>query len=209
MKELKIFITITIIIIALVSLPVFLMQELKDEMQIQIDELKAQIQGNEAPDVDSYIADLQEQIDAIRDDLTVMHAEPTPTIEPTPTPEPFECDKELLKVVQLEAGYSGGYDCYLAIASVVFNQLENGYWGDNLHEVLSRPFNFSVYDYNHDWILADKCKQACIDATNGKRYFSDDVYFFRTESSYKAMRNKSDYEVVLVKWGIVFMRHAK
>jgi 3D (Asp-Asp-Asp) domain-containing protein len=101
MNYIKIIAIVTILIIALVSLPVFLTQELKAEMQIQIDELQKQIQETAAPDVDLYIADLQEQIDAIRDDLTVIHAEPEPTIEPTPTVEPTPTIKNELEMTFL------------------------------------------------------------------------------------------------------------
>lgn len=215
MINVKILIMVTMLIAALILLPIALMAETKAELQVQIDELKAQIQeiqDKDVPDVDLYIADPQEQIDSLKVTpeikTTPIHTI-TPKPETTETTEITDCDEELLKVVQLEGGYKCGYDGYLAIASVVFNQLENGYWGDNLHEVLSRPYNFTVYDYDRDWMLTEECRKACIDATNGKRYFDKDVYYFRTESAYAEMRSKSNYDVVLVKWGIVFMRHAK
>lgn len=48
----------------------------------------------------------------------------------------------LAKLVYLEAGTCGS-QCQRAVASVVFNQLEAGYWGDTLEEVLYHKNTFS------------------------------------------------------------------
>jgi hypothetical protein len=141
---------------------------------------------------------------------------PTPTVTPfpeppaTPTPLPvLDVDRELLKVVQLEAGYYDGYDSYLAIATVIFNRLEHGAWGDTLHAVLSSPHQFSVYGYRGEWHVDPDCYRACRDATMGKRYFPADVLYFRTVASYRQMQNKSAYTIVLTRWNTVFMKKTR
>lgn len=48
----------------------------------------------------------------------------------------------LAKLVYLEAGICGG-PCQRAVASVVFNRLEAGYWGDSLEEVIYYKNAFS------------------------------------------------------------------
>jgi 3D (Asp-Asp-Asp) domain-containing protein len=70
---------ITMVIAALILLPLFLVAETKAELQAQIDRLESQIADNTPPDIDLYIADLQEQIDALK---------AIPTCVPTATPEP-------------------------------------------------------------------------------------------------------------------------
>ena len=130
--------------------------------------------------------------------LAVM---PTPTASPVVT-----VDKELLRVVQMEAGYCYGYDSYLAIASVIFNRLDSGLYGRTIHAVVSAPNQFSVYHHKGSVTIDPDCYKACLDATMGKRSFPANVYYFRTVAAYRKMTNKRDYTVVLQKWNTVFMK---
>lgn len=152
--------------------------------------------------------------------LSVVAGEPTPPVSRALQPpiqiesaetsrSPVLVDAELLRVVQLEAGYKSGYDGSLAIASVIYNRLEAGRWGDTLHSVLSWPHQFSVYGNKEDVNISPECLRACQDATEGIRSVPEDILYFRTESSYRKMKNKSSYEVYMTKWGVVFMRERR
>jgi spore germination cell wall hydrolase CwlJ-like protein len=128
-------------------------------------------------------------------------------VMPTPTASPaVTVDKELLRVVQLEAGYRYGYEAYLAIATVIFNRLDSGLYGSTIHAVVSAPNQFSVYHHKGSVRIDPVCYQACLDATLGKRSFPANVYYFRTVAAYRKMSNKRDYTVVLQKWNTVFMK---
>ena len=89
MKDVKMLIMATIGIVALILLPVVLVSETKAELQPQIDSLESQIADNKAPDIDLYIAYLQEQIDALKAIPTCAPTiePPIPTIAPEPTIE--------------------------------------------------------------------------------------------------------------------------
>lgn len=82
---------------------------------------------------------------------------PTPTLIPSPTPtlpqyivKVTAAEKELfIKIVAAEAGSDWELEGYWLIAQTVINQLNNGYWGDTLQEVLTYKGNYSVYA--NDW----------------------------------------------------------
>jgi spore germination cell wall hydrolase CwlJ-like protein len=127
-------------------------------------------------------------------------------VMPMPTASPaVTVDKELLRVVQLEAGYRYGYEAYLAIATVIFNRLDSGLYGSTIHAVVSAPNQFSVYHHRGSVTIDPTCYQACLDATLGKRSFPATIRYFRTVASYRKMTNKRDYSVYLQKWNTVFM----
>ena len=90
----------------------------------------------------------------------------------------------LARLVFLEVGTCGS-QCQRAVASVVFNQLEAGYWGDTLEEVIYYGNNYAVA------YLITSCKQPpqeIYDAVDyvikhgptipkEVRYFRSDEYF--------------------------------
>ena len=96
---------------------------------------------------------------------------------------PIEGDERdlLAKLVYLEAG-TCGQDCQRAIVSVVLNQLEAGYWGDSIEEVVYHDGNYSVAH------LLEECEQPpqnCYDAvdyvlTHG-RSLPAEVRYFRAD----------------------------
>jgi 3D (Asp-Asp-Asp) domain-containing protein len=88
MKDVKIFIVVSVVLLALILLPLFLMKESSDAVDLQLDAMDKRIAEREkikTPDVDLYIADLQEQIDVLNDRIDVLEVTPTPTPEVTVT----------------------------------------------------------------------------------------------------------------------------
>lgn len=84
------------------------------------------------------------------------------------------------QLVHLEAG-ACGQECQRAVASVVLNRLEAGYWGDTIEEVIFYPKAFSPANLIGDWTPIDEA-YAAVDyvVKNGSilpplvRYFRDD-----------------------------------
>lgn len=74
---------------------------------------------------------------------------PTPTLTPTPTIHPLyenysaEELELLFRVVEAEAT-SGDVECKSHVASVIFNRLKTGWWGDTLTEVMMAKYQFEV-----------------------------------------------------------------
>jgi hypothetical protein len=104
---------------------------------------------------------------------------------PGPTePEPIETyDSELARIVSLEC--DGSYEGALAVATVIYNRLDDGRWGDTIHAVVSAKNQFSVYGSSKKMPLTDTVKQACIDAYYGKRNLPASVMWFCTPGHYR------------------------
>ncbi|NLB44693.1 MAG: SH3 domain-containing protein, partial [Clostridiaceae bacterium] len=62
---------------------------------------------------------------------------PAPTASPTPEPEPEENAEflEMARIVALEGHAAYGYDSYLAVATVIMNQVDHRYFPDNVMDV--------------------------------------------------------------------------
>jgi hypothetical protein len=124
---------------------------------------------------------------------------PTPTIMPTPsaaaTPTPevinsssYEHDL-FVKIVAAEAGDTWDITGNWLIAKTVVNQLNNGYWGNSLTEVLTYKGNYSVY--SNGWYLQqpsfklEKAEEAVDMVLAGKapdEVSADDMLYFCTTS---------------------------
>jgi len=98
------------------------------------------------------------------------------------TVESMDYDKEVARIVSLES--DGSYEGSLAVASVIYNRLESGRWGNTIHDVISAKNQFSTYGSTKQRDLTDNVIQACIDACNGKRNLPSSVMWFCTESHY-------------------------
>ena len=64
-------------------------------------------------------------------------------VSPQYTYQVTSAEREMLaRIVYLEANIES-IECQMAVASVVFNRLNNGYWGDTLKDVIYSPYQFS------------------------------------------------------------------
>ena len=110
-----------------------------------------------------------------------------------------ENERDLLaKLVYLEAG-TCGQDCQCAIVSVVLNQLESGYWGDSIEEVIYEGGNYSVAH------LLEECVRPprdCYDAVDyvlaHGRTLPAEVRYFRAnyDHSWEGYENYAVYDNV-------------
>ena len=156
---------------------------------------------------DRKMDEMWSEIDRMNEDLTqlnelveampavvVIQDEPmTPLADPylapttTPTAETSaelpEVDPELIRIVALEC--DGSYEGALGVATVIFNQMDAGHWGDTIKEVVSYPGNFTVYKSMKTPPITDTILQACTDATAGERAFPPEVMYFCTPGAYK------------------------
>ena len=119
--------------------------------------------------------------------------EATETTETAPTPQAsitgeteiytIIYDPELARIVALES--DGSYEGALGVATVIYNRLASGIWGNTIHKVISAENQFSVYDSQRIPIITDTIMQACVDAANGKGTLPADVLYFCTPAAYQ------------------------
>ncbi len=84
-------------------------------------------------------------------------------------------------IVTLESG-SESYEGQLAVANVILNRLENGYWGDTVTEVIYAPYQFSTASSPYlDYYLTNGAYstsiQAVMDALAGNNNIGTFMYF--------------------------------
>lgn len=139
------------------------------------------------------LTQLSEAVEAMPDIVVIQDEPMVPLTDPyvapieTTTTETTaalpEVDPELIRIVALEC--DGSYEGALGVATVIFNQLDAGNWGDTIAEVVSYPGNFTVYKSKKKPPITDTILQACTDATAGERAFPPEVMYFCTPGAYK------------------------
>lgn len=93
-------------------------------------------------------------------------------------------------VIYTEAG-DQVYEGMVAVANVILNRMEDGYWGASLEEVLFAPGQFAgASDYlikrAQNRGIPEKCYKAAREALNGRNNIGDYMFFRTTDSAFRA-----------------------
>jgi uncharacterized protein YgiM (DUF1202 family) len=107
---------------------------------------------------------------------------PEPSPSPTPEPEPEENAEflEMARIVALEGSPTYGYDSYLAVATVIMNQVDHRYFPNTVMGVISYPGHFSTY------------------TSTRKPYYNDAVYEATRDAYYNRVRNMPKYVIAFI-----------
>lgn len=96
-----------------------------------------------------------------------------------------ECEdwelEELVRTMYLEAG-AESEECIRAVTDCTFNQLNSGYFGSTLYEVLSRPGNFDE-TYPYIWTIepSERVREIVMDIYTNGIGLPARVMFFRNQ----------------------------
>ena len=79
----------------------------------------------------------------------------------------------------------------VAVANVILNRMEDGYWGTSLEEVLFAPGQFAgASDYlikrAQNRGIPEKCYKAAREALGGRNNIGDYMFFRTTDSAFRA-----------------------
>ena len=86
--------------------------------------------------------------------------------------------EEMARVVMNEASILP-YTGKLLVAHVMVNRLQDGRWGDTMHDVLYYDNAFSHADCNGD--VTDECREAVLEALEYGDAFPNDLLYFRVD----------------------------
>ena len=136
-----------------------------------------------------------------------------PATEPTNPPEQNDEYDLLARIIALEGSPKYGYDGYLAIASVIMNQVASPKFPNTVTGVLSAPGHFSTYLSTRKPNYNDAVYQAASDAYyQGKRNLPIYVIAFITPARYEinvaAGGSFSRMEVYQIAYGAVWCYYA-
>ena len=112
-------------------------------------------------------------------------------------------------VIYTEAG-DQGYEGMLAVANVILNRMEDGYWGTTLEEVLFAPGQFAgaaqeLIDRAQRRGIPEKCYDAGREALAGRNNIGDFMFFRTIDSAYRA-KDYSTYTTFYILNGHVFYK---
>ena len=112
-------------------------------------------------------------------------------------------------VIYTEAG-DQGYEGMLAVANVILNRMEDGYWGTTLEEVLFAPGQFSgaaqeLIDRAQRRGIPEKCYDAGREALAGRNNIGDFMFFRTIDSAYRT-KDYSTYTKFYILNGHVFYK---
>ena len=112
-------------------------------------------------------------------------------------------------VIYTEAG-DQGYEGMLAVANVILNRMEDGYWGTTLEEVLFAPGQFAgaaqeLIDRAQRKGIPEQCYDAGREALAGRNNIGDYMFFRTTDSAYRA-KDYSTYTKFYILNGHVFYK---
>lgn len=106
-----------------------------------------------------------ETFDTTQRETTTQHEVTTEVSTTEPSYNVFDItddEREILaRIVYLEANIES-FDCQAAIASVIFNRLSSGYWGNSLYDVLYAENQFSTI-YNIDHVTPNEINYEAVD----------------------------------------------
>ena len=112
-------------------------------------------------------------------------------------------------VIYTEAG-DQVYEGMVAVANVILNRMEDGYWGTTLEEVLFAPGQFAgASDYLIQRAqrrgIPDKCYKAAYEALDGRNNIGDYMFFRTTDSAFRA-KDYATYTKFYILDGHVFYK---
>lgn len=112
--------------------------------------------------------------------------ETTRTTKHTMTEEELYLFATVIYTEAIDQSYEG----MVAVANVILNRMEDGYWGTTLEEVLFAPGQFAgASDYliqrAQSRGIPDICYRAANDALNGRNNIGDYMFFRTTDSAFR------------------------
>lgn len=130
----------------------------------------------------------------------------TTTTATTTTLDRNNYDPDLVRIVALESDHS--YEGALGVASVIYNRLADGRWGDTIFDVITAPDQFA-WQSSRLCVVTDNDLRACQDAAAGKRNLPADCMWFCTPSAYSKSSFFRSLQIVDRFGGHVWAREAE